>query len=434
MGAMTKFPPPSPTFIGARYSGGSQRPKGLVLHGTVSSDNPGTALNIARWWQGPTSPETSAHYLIDPKRVIQCVGDHTVAYHCGYNTGTIALEFCDEQAGPPSRWADADSLAILQRGARLAAELCLAYGISPHRPSVAELKAKGPHGIYGHNDSRLAFGNTTHTDPKDFPWDKFLEMVHVEMRKIRREANPPKPTPDPARTFKVLHAPLHGVSATYAQLRVALRREGATRVAFSEASRQSSWLKRRTRWRATMGDTHKDPRGRMPARDAILMTRRKGHKNIESDSILISKASRPLKIAPERHLSYSVDEVDGELEAVIALHPNAAVKDAWDSDRAEKFRQSMEVLENLVIRLRRKYGADLDIIILGDLNYPDVDDKRYWTPRAVFERLNLSWTSKHIDWVAWSKGLTLVKRTVIEKEENGQDHPWIEVEFRRNKG
>lgn len=188
---MTDYPAPVVPYIAARHKGGSQTPKAIVLHGTVSSDNPGTARNIANWWHGSSSPVTSCHYIVDPRETIQAVRDHTVAYHCGSNTGCIGIEFCDEQTGSASRWADADSLAILKRGARLTAQLCLAYGIAVKRPTVAELKAKGKHGIYGHNDSRLAFGNTTHTDPKDFPWAKFLAMVAAEKAAIVNGAKAP---------------------------------------------------------------------------------------------------------------------------------------------------------------------------------------------------------------------------------------------------
>lgn len=184
-----KYPPPSPPFIRARNQGGRQTPKAIVMHGTVSSDNAGTARRIAQWWAGPTSPMSSAHYVVDPKEVIQCVGDHSIAYHVGYNTGSIGVELCDEQKGPASRWNDANSRAILARAARLVAELCLAYNIEPVRPSIADLKRKGPHGIYGHNDSRLAFGRTTHTDPRDFDWQGFLRLVRAEIAKIKAQAN-----------------------------------------------------------------------------------------------------------------------------------------------------------------------------------------------------------------------------------------------------
>ena len=185
-----RFPPPSPEFIEARHHGGRQTPKAIVLHGTVSSDNPGTARAIAEWWRSPSSPVTSAHYVQDPKKLIQCVGDHTVAYHCGYNTGSIGWEFCDQQVGPATRWNDLDSRRILKRSARGVAQLCLAYGIEPKRPTIKELRRKGPHGIYSHNDSRLAFGHTTHSDPRDFPWPRFMRMVRQEIAEIREAAEP----------------------------------------------------------------------------------------------------------------------------------------------------------------------------------------------------------------------------------------------------
>jgi exonuclease III len=199
---VAKFSPPKVPFIAARHHGGNQTPKAIVIHGTVSSDNRGTARQIAAWWHGPTSPVTSAHYIVDPAEVIQAVGDHTVAFHCGYNTGSISLELCDEQAGPATRWDDADSNAILKNAAHTTAQLCLAYGIEVRRPSVTELRSKGPHGIYGHNDSRLAFGNTTHSDPKDFPWAKFLALVAGEVAVFKGFAKPVKAKPKPSKPSK----------------------------------------------------------------------------------------------------------------------------------------------------------------------------------------------------------------------------------------
>lgn len=182
-----KYPAPQRPFIAARYHGGAQVPKAIVLHGTVTSDNPGTARSIAHWWAGSSSPKTSCQYVTDPREDIQCVGDHTVAYHCGYNTGSIGHEYCDEQVGPADRWQDADSQALLDRGALLDAELCLAYGIEPRRPSIEELRAKGPHGIYSHDDSRRAFGFTTHTDPRDFPWDQYFERLNWHLANLKGE-------------------------------------------------------------------------------------------------------------------------------------------------------------------------------------------------------------------------------------------------------
>ncbi len=182
------YPAPAPKMIAARHKGGRQTPRAIVIHATVSPDNPGTAEAIAKWWAGPNSPVTSAHYVRDPKVTFQCVGDHTVAYHCGSNQDTIGYELCDEQIGAASRWKDADSQAIIRGAARDVAQLCLAYKIQPIRPTVAQLRAKGKHGIYGHDDSRRAFGRTTHTDPRDFPWDQFLALVRQQIDAIKKAA------------------------------------------------------------------------------------------------------------------------------------------------------------------------------------------------------------------------------------------------------
>lgn len=188
---MTTIAPPSPDMIQARFFGGSQTPKAVVMHGTVSPCKPGDARSVANRWHGPTSPKTSAHYVADPSESVQCVPDHRIAYHCGYNTGSIGYELSDPETGPASRWNDDAHTKMLKIAAQDVARLCLAYDIEIKRPSVAELKAKGPHGIYGHNDSRLAFGSTTHTDPIGFPWDKFIGMVKDAADALEASARKP---------------------------------------------------------------------------------------------------------------------------------------------------------------------------------------------------------------------------------------------------
>lgn len=183
--------PPAPPMIAARWKGGAQTPHAIVMHGTVSPCVNGGARATAQFFATETG-KTSAHYVVDPGETVQCVGDHTIAYHCGYNTGSIGIELCDPETGPASRWADTNHKAMLARAATLVAQLCLAYDINVSRPTVAALKAKGPHGIYGHNDSRLAFGSTTHSDPIGFPWPTFLAQVKAEVASL---SDAPKQTP-----------------------------------------------------------------------------------------------------------------------------------------------------------------------------------------------------------------------------------------------
>lgn len=427
------FAPPSPPFIPARHRGGKQTPKAIVLHGTVSSDNAGTARQIATWWNGPTSPVSSAHYTVDPKEIIQSVGDHTVAFHCGFNQDSIAIEFCDEQQGPASRWQDADSQAILQRAARLVAQLMLAYKIKLVRPTTAALKRKGPHGVYGHNDSRLAFGGTTHTDPKDFPWEQFFGFVRLEVKRLKKEAKDEANLPKGKKRFKVLHAPLHGTSATPKEIKAALKRPGVISAAFSEAYQHGSLLKRLVGWRCITGTSdQRDANGRAVRRDVAIMIKR-WRKALSSGVRKAADESTPLRIAPERWLAFSVDNFDGKPLAHISIHPHAVVRDQkdWDSDRGKKYRDAMRELYNTVLDLREKYGEDLDIVITGDLQYRQGDPARGWSPKDVFRALDMSWVAVGIDWIAFSENLTCVKTVVVPVEVNGQDHPWLEGTFQR---
>lgn len=197
---MAKIAPPEPEFIEARHHGGSQIPALVVMHGTVSHDDPGVARQIAAWWHGPTSPVTSAHYVRDAREPIQCVGDHTIAYHCGFNANSIGYELCDEQAGPVSRWNDADSQAILAGAAADVARLCLAYGIPIRFLTDKQLhqwnargRAAADGGIVTHAQMSRVFKKSTHTDPRDWPAAQFLVLVEAAAAKL--QARPAKPVP-----------------------------------------------------------------------------------------------------------------------------------------------------------------------------------------------------------------------------------------------
>lgn len=178
--------PPSPPFIAARWHGGKQTPKTIVIHGTVSPCRTGQARATAQFFaQRPATGKTSAHYSVDPAEVYQSVGDHVVAYHCGHNQDSIGIELCDPQTGFGARWSDANHKAMLKVAATLVAELCLAYKIPAIRVTPSALKA-GKHGICGHVDMSLAFHQSTHTDPgPDFPWTDFIHDVKSEIARLK---------------------------------------------------------------------------------------------------------------------------------------------------------------------------------------------------------------------------------------------------------
>lgn len=193
--------PPAPDFIPARYKGGKQVPTLSVIHGTVSHDDPGTARQIAEWWHGPASPQTSAHYVVDPRELIQCVGDHTIAYHCGYNFNSLAWELCDEQVGPASRWKDADSRWIIQRAQDAIARAHLAYGIPIRLLSDGQLRAWDKAGrpaelggIVTHAQMSRVFKKSTHTDPRELDMSAFVVGVRAAAHRLKEVAAGPKPT------------------------------------------------------------------------------------------------------------------------------------------------------------------------------------------------------------------------------------------------
>lgn len=181
------FKPPAPPFIAARWFGGRQTPRTIVIHGTASPTVRGGARATAKFFANrPASGKTSAHYSVDPGEVIQSVGDHSVAYHCGHNQDSIGIELCDPQAGFGARWADADHKPMLARAATLVAELCLAYDIPDVRIQPSGLVA-GKHGICGHVDMSNAFHASTHTDPgPDFPWTEFIHQVKAEISRLKK--------------------------------------------------------------------------------------------------------------------------------------------------------------------------------------------------------------------------------------------------------
>lgn len=209
--------PPNPPMIPARWHGGAQTPKTIVIHGTVSPCALGGARAVAKFFATEDN-KTSAHYVVDPGEVIQSVSDHVVAYHCGHNEDSIGIELCDPQAGSGARWGDKNHVAMLARAAELTARLCLAYDIPEIRVTPSALVA-GKHGICGHVDMTNAFHQSTHTDPgPDFPWTDFIHQVKAASARIQGDPVPTaKTAPDLAAILADLTAltKKHKVSLLY---------------------------------------------------------------------------------------------------------------------------------------------------------------------------------------------------------------------------
>jgi N-acetyl-anhydromuramyl-L-alanine amidase AmpD len=167
----------SHTFIQARNHGGKQTSVNrIVIHGTVSPCVKGGAHGVANDFH-MTSRDASAHYVVDPRQIVQCLTERTIGFHAPPNTGSIGIELCDPQRGPSARWQDANHEAMLRLAAQLVREVAARWKVPLVKLSAAELQT-GRHGLCGHVNVSQAFHKTNHTDPgTGFPWAHFMSLV-----------------------------------------------------------------------------------------------------------------------------------------------------------------------------------------------------------------------------------------------------------------
>jgi hypothetical protein len=148
----------------------------LLCGSLVEHDGRLTAEALAEDLYGLLSP-LSVHEIVDPTTVTVMLGDHTIAYGDGHNTGEWQMELCDPQAGDPARWSDAAHNAMLANAAPRIRAACQRLGVPPVRITAP---LTGKRGICGHGDVSATWHTSTHTDPDaggPFPWDRFIAMV-----------------------------------------------------------------------------------------------------------------------------------------------------------------------------------------------------------------------------------------------------------------
>ncbi len=154
----------------------------VVIHTMEAPEKPGTARNIAKWFAGDTAPQASAHYCVDESECVRSVLEKDVAWHApGANAKGIGIEHAGF-ARMTVEWMMDGPQAMLERSARLVADICSRYAIPAARRTPEELKS-GLRGICGHKDVTDAFsGGVGHWDPgPSFPWDQYIERVRFYM-------------------------------------------------------------------------------------------------------------------------------------------------------------------------------------------------------------------------------------------------------------
>jgi N-acetyl-anhydromuramyl-L-alanine amidase AmpD len=124
----------------------------------------------------------SSHYYVDNNSLLQSLDTALRAYHAGSTIGNsqaIAYEITGTNSKTRSWWLANVAWPLLAR--QIAAD-CREHDIEPRLLTVAEIKAGSRTGIITHDQMRLAWGGTTHTDPgANFPLDHLLALVQAEM-------------------------------------------------------------------------------------------------------------------------------------------------------------------------------------------------------------------------------------------------------------
>lgn len=186
-------------YYGQPYKVG--RPRQIGIHSLEAPAIEGIAYSLATGWFQTAPNKVSIHAIADPKEVIDMVTLDYVAWHIGGgNPFCLGLELTG-YAGPhrgrgpwtPEEWIAPKSLAALKNGARKVAEWAHRYNISIRWLSLAQIAA-GEDGLLSHNDARLVYGGTTHTDPgPNFPYALFLKLCQQYAGELVRPAPNPNP-------------------------------------------------------------------------------------------------------------------------------------------------------------------------------------------------------------------------------------------------
>lgn len=182
---MTKAPPQ--TWLQARWQGVSRVDRVIryvVIHTAETPEMGNSAEGVARYFAGGTV-KASAHYCVDNNSIVQCVGDHRVAFAApGCNANGLQIELAGRAMQTALNWADAYSLAELSLAADLVAHLCVEFHIPVKYARALDLTADKilpiakQGGITTHVEVNKAFHRSTHTDPgPNFPMSWFLGEV-----------------------------------------------------------------------------------------------------------------------------------------------------------------------------------------------------------------------------------------------------------------
>src|SRR5690554_2463042 len=156
----------------------------ITIHCT---QNTASAANEAAYAKRRTD-SVSSHYYVDDREIVQSLDTDYVAFHVGShigNTHGISYEITGLVQWSRSRWMSSVAWDLLARQIR---RDCAEHGITPRLLTVAQMREGKLSGIITHNQARLAWGGTDHTDPgPNFPMDHLLALLTKEDRVSAKE-------------------------------------------------------------------------------------------------------------------------------------------------------------------------------------------------------------------------------------------------------
>ena len=169
----------------------------IVIHTMEASETAQRAENTAAYFANPPDGrQVSSHYCADNDSVVQCVDLDDIAWTVGNRPGNyrgINWELSGFANQTRDQWLDPFGRAMLAQAAPLMKSDSARFGIPVRRCTVSDLQARKP-GYTTHNDLRVAFGVTTHTDPgPNFPFDYLFSLISgsgVDMFLVQITGNP----------------------------------------------------------------------------------------------------------------------------------------------------------------------------------------------------------------------------------------------------
>lgn len=157
-------------------------PLWIVWHTMEAGENSQRAESTAAYFADPSDGrQVSSHYCADNDSVVQCVDLDDIAWTVGNRPGNyrgINWELSGFANQTRQQWLDAFGQGMFHQVIPLVVADAIRFGIPHRRCSINDLVAKKP-GHTTHNDLRIAFGVTTHTDPgPNFPFDYLLALLN----------------------------------------------------------------------------------------------------------------------------------------------------------------------------------------------------------------------------------------------------------------